>query len=463
MIYSGTNNYSAWLFRVTDESIKECEVLRLDSNSENIFIPNQVTLSLEGESTEVYRVVGLGEHCLQFSTIKHLEISEGIKYIGEYALHACTNLEELRLPSTIETLGDNALAGCTSLAFEDVPNFIKHIGPNAFHGTQLHNANLTDNVISLGSDAFSNTPIKSLTIPTGIRIVPDGLCSGCHNLTFVYLNSDIVEIARDAFNSCLSLENIDLPVSLKKIGGSSFSNTPLNELELPESLESIGSGAFHYCFNLPEKIHIPKSVTKIGDNKGLAFSQCHSIAEFEVDSDNQRYCSIDGILYSKDRTQLIQCPENNQIQILHLPDEVSTICSDACSGNKSIKEIILPKGLSNIWDSSLCIEGLEKITSYNDVPPDAKSYFNIYSFCLTSVYENANLYVPLGSEFSYSQANGWNRFKHVYTTSSVDSITETPIYETGRYNILGKEVDTNYKGIVIILFNNGSIKKTLTE
>ena len=67
---------------------------------------------------------------------------------------------------------------------------------------------------------------------------------------------------------------------------------------------SIGDRAFFGCSSLTS-VTIPDSVTSIGP---LAFSGCSSLTAINVHAANPNYSSVDGVLFDKNQTTLIQCP-----------------------------------------------------------------------------------------------------------------------------------------------------------
>ena len=77
------------------------------------------------------------------------------------------------------------------------------------------------------------------------------------------------------------------------------------------SVTSIGSSAFRECTGLTS-IEIPNSVTSLGSSflpESSAFKECIGLASIEVDNDNQNYASVDGVLYDKNITTVICCPQ----------------------------------------------------------------------------------------------------------------------------------------------------------
>ena len=71
-----------------------------------------------------------------------------------------------------------------------------------------------------------------------------------------------------------------------------------------DSVCAIADGAFNGCSKV-ENIVIPSSVKIIGSK---VFSGCTSLSAFNVDTENTRFASSGGVLFSKDKTLLICYP-----------------------------------------------------------------------------------------------------------------------------------------------------------
>jgi uncharacterized repeat protein (TIGR02543 family) len=84
---------------------------------------------------------------------------------------------------------------------------------------------------------------------------------------------------------------------------------------------SIGESAFAFCSSLTS-ITIPNSVTSIGDG---AFRGCSSLTSINVGEDNTEYCSIDGNLYSKDGSTLIQYAIGKTASSFTIPNSVTSM------------------------------------------------------------------------------------------------------------------------------------------
>ena len=102
----------------------------------------------------------------------------------------------------------------------------------------------------------------------------------------------------------------------------------LTYVVIPETVTTIGKSAFYSCKNLIE-VEIPASVTSIGDD---VFGNCTSLTSIPVVEDNPAYCDKDGVLYTKDQTQLLRMPSRHGTASYVIPDSVTTISSRAFFG-----------------------------------------------------------------------------------------------------------------------------------
>ena len=108
---------------------------------------------------------------------------------------------------------------------------------------------------------------------------------------------------------------------------------------IPNGVAKIGEYAFSRCTNLTS-IKIPSSVTKIG---GGAFRDCINVNDYIVDVDNPNYCSIDGVLYSKDNAELVRVPCNRNH--IHFPCDVKIIGTESFIFCKSLTSIDIPSSI----------------------------------------------------------------------------------------------------------------------
>ncbi|MBE6786333.1 MAG: hypothetical protein E7538_08910 [Ruminococcaceae bacterium] len=84
-----------------------------------------------------------------------------------------------------------------------------------------------------------------------------------------------------------------------------------------------------FCFNCDENvetIYIGKDVREID---GKAFFTCKTLKQIIVDEENEYFCDIDGVLYNKDKTQIILYPMNHPQYLREKFGYNDTIWADA--------------------------------------------------------------------------------------------------------------------------------------
>ena len=143
--------------------------------------------------------------------------------------------------------------------------------------------------------------------------------------------------------------DVVVPDNVTSIGDEAFLGCHgLTSVTIPNSVTSIGEEVFAGCHNLTS-ITIPSGVTIIGKK---AFVGCTGLTNINVDEKNPTYCSIDGDLYSKDKTTLIcYAPGKRNTSIL-IPDNVTEIGNYAFYDNQDIADITFLGNIHSIGASA---------------------------------------------------------------------------------------------------------------
>ena len=167
---------------------------------------------------------------------------------------------------------------------------------------------------------------------------------------------------------------------------------------------SIGNSAFYRCSSLAS-ITLPESLSSIGD---YAFGGCSSLQSIEVAEGNVNYASIDGVLFDKNVTTLITCPEGRQGDY-KLPNGVTSIGDYAFSGCSSLTSITIPKGVTSIGENAFYY--CSSLTSI-EIPEGVTS---IEEYAFNNCSSLASIVIPEGVTEIESRT--------FYNCSSLTSIT----------------------------------------
>lgn len=271
-----------------------------------------------------------------------IEDANGIKWNFTISGSNATNVyyssgtltEKLEIPSTL-TYGSKTYT---------VTSLMKKSGS---YGANILSDNQKDN-------------IKELVIPDTVKTIGMNAFSQCKNLEKVTLGSGVETIDNYAFGYCSKIKEINLGNNVKTIGNSAFSGIELTEFVMPDSVTSFDVSAFG-SNNTIKKITIGKGYTNTDKYTGVLelCNRLRALEEINVSEDNTAFSSENGILFNKDKTQLIKYPLNKEGESYVIPDTVTNIESYAFRYTK-LKNIKLDDALISIGDyafESSIIEG----------------------------------------------------------------------------------------------------------
>lgn len=305
------------------------------------------------------------------NALEDIDLSDGIISVGRSAFWHCDKLKNITLPNRVTSIGDFTFSYCDNLTKINIPNGVTGIGDDVFYNcTSLTNVSFPGSIKTIGNNAFfSCDSLTSVTIPDGVTNIGKSAFFGCDNLTSVIIPNSVVYIGNGAFKRCRSLKNITIPDSITNISDETFSECNLESITIPKSVTSIGNEAFACCHFT--SITIPDNVTSIGANAFTscmyltsvnipqnvasiekdAFSFCLGLTNIVVDADNKNYASKDGILYTKDFSELLIYPMGNETKELVLPEGLKKIPDNVFENNIYIESIVIPSTVTEIGNS----------------------------------------------------------------------------------------------------------------
>jgi hypothetical protein len=188
-----------------------------------------------------------------------------------------------------------------------------------------------------------------VTIPNcinGLRVtsIGTGAFQNCANLTSVSIPNSVTNIGDWAFDQCISLANLTIGTNVTSIGAVAFNEClSLANVTIPNSVSSIAGQAFSFCYSLTN-VTIGKSVASIGEE---AFYWCSSLTVITVDPQNTNYSSVDGVLFNKSQTALIQYPISKAGTSYTLPNSLTNI-GDYAFADCNLTSVMIPNNITSI-------------------------------------------------------------------------------------------------------------------
>jgi len=360
--------------------------------------------------------------------------------IGDYAFSGCSSLTSLTLPSSVTSIGGHAFSGCSSLTSLTLPSSVTSIGEFAFRYC---------------------SGLTSLTIPSGVTTIDYYAFADCRGLTSLTLPSSVTSIGGHAFAWCSGLTSLTLHSSVTSIGDYAFAwCSGLTSLTLPSSVTSIGGHAFESCSGLTS-LTLPSSVTEIDWS---AFERCNNLKECNclLDSDLETCLAYSHDDWTKIPVDEIKYYHNGQeLTKLEIPSGVDKIGSYSFYKGVNLTSLTLPSSVTSIGSSAF--EGCSGLTS---VYVSWKSPLSIFA----STFKDANtekciLYVPKGTYDDYWLSN-WGIFANIveYDATGINHImTSGDAKEISRYAADGQRLEVPAKGLNIVKYSDGCVKKVVVQ
>ena len=132
---------------------------------------------------------------------------------------------------------------------------------------------------------------------------------------------------------------------IRKEWGDNIKKSGIVSIVINDGITSIGKNAFHYCDNLTSVI---------------------------VDSENKNYCSEDGILFNKGKTEIIKYPAAKEGGSYTIPSSVTRIGHYAFRYCKNLTSITIPSSVTRI--GNFAFDHCQNLTIYCKSDSDAPIY-----------------------------------------------------------------------------------------
>ncbi|MBR5774418.1 MAG: leucine-rich repeat domain-containing protein, partial [Clostridia bacterium] len=284
-----------------------------------------------------------------------------------------------------------------------MPNSLTYIAGHSFYGcTNLDNVVIPDSVTYLGAAFY-----------------------GCDNLKSVILPKGITTLVQQTFYMCDSLTTVTIP----------------------ENITTIEANAISVCHNV-KSLYIPKSVSSL---KYQAVTMCENFTEYIVSEDNANYCSVDGVIFSKDKKTLVSFPCGRGGKYT-VPDSVTTIGDLSFANNFVLTDVVLGKQVDTIGYAAFQVGfALKSVTIPEKVTSIDKRAF-------VNCNDDLIIYAKEGSfAYEFAVKNNINVAEPIVEAEAVKSVTHkivndkiyfTVITGAGNYNRVKLAYGDDIKGYI---------------
>lgn len=403
--------------------------------------------------------------------------------IGNDAFRYCTSLTSFFIPNSVTNIGNRAFKDCFNMAFITIPSSVTNIGDKAFENCASLTSVIVEHPIpiTITQNVFPGRRNTTLYVPTGSK---ERYMAAEYWKDFKQIieGDESIICFADSKVKALCVENWDanhdgelsqgeaaavtsLGTVFKKtqittfnelryftgltcIGEGAFNASTVKSIILPENITALDAEAFLDCPSLMS-INLPAKVSSLGLN---ALSGCTAMESITVDGQNEHFCNIGDVLFSKDKTVLIQYPAalgtrynvpegtttiardafyKSKLWSIELPGTLKEIGYDAFGYCKNLSELAIPEGVTVIGDYILdhctALGTLHIPSTVTNIGQRMANYCNAITkvFCnlkvpfdinvnnfTTKVYSNAKLYVPYETGEEYATAMGWKEFQN---------------------------------------------------
>ena len=315
-------------------------------------------------------------------------IPSGVTNIDWNAFYNCLSLTSVEIPNGVTSIGYDAFGNCSNLTKIVIPNSVTYMDI-AFYGCERLTIYCEVESKPSGWDEYWNS--DNLPVVWGYKKYSEGLEYEWFNNGYQVIGSgtctdeDIVipetyegyDIIGLIFNFP-NAKTVTIPNTIQLINnGVFFDNSNLTNIITYEDnpywlaidgilynkdgsmLVAYPAGETATSFEIPE--HVKRIHSLMGNNHleeviisanvevidTLALYNCENLENIQVSEDNPNYKSLDGNLYTKDMTTLVQYAVGKEELSFSVPESV-IIIGESSIENSKLEKVILPKGLEII-------------------------------------------------------------------------------------------------------------------
>ena len=345
-----------------------------------------------------------------------LEIPASIRVIGSYAFYYCQSLKSIIIPEGVKTIDDRCFMDCNSLSYISLPSTISLIGQAVFDGCDEletsgpkgggynYEFNWQDTIPANAFYGLSN--LKKVFIPKYIKAVYEcdvqdnksvnnpsytpaevypylhmdygsvgSVFNGCDNLKEIavsFTDTKLMRLWRDEENlSLYTFKESPMDFNLYKLNPvqsitilddsikdlSSVLTKNINEITLSEYVKDVDVNAFDFTpySAVLDRFYYNQSM---GQYSPRNYDLSSNLEKITVESGNNHYSSVDGVLLNKNGNRLLLCPSKRK-DGYSIPETVVTVDAASFKGCKSLKFVNIPSSVELVGERAF--EGCDSI------------------------------------------------------------------------------------------------------
>lgn len=404
----------------------------------------------------------LGYEVLYSGKANVLDDAEFVKVTGPMNASDWTDIKNMNNLKALDLSGaviaeipNNAFDGKSWLNSVIMPEGITRIGEYAFRGTNIRKVNIPSTVTTIGRNAFIGTPVQYVTFAENSQIETIGIhafesCTSLQNVDLANVTT-LTTLGYAAFAGCSQLKEFIMPNSVTTIAPYLFQNcSQMKKLVFSDALTEVRDYVCYGCTSL-EDVHLPQNLKVIWHESFINTTSLRSI-EFPA--------SLEAIQYN--------AFENSGLESVELPITMLRLSTNAFRSNANLKTITMPSHLVN--------EGYTVSYSYYD---DGSVHYNTnqnygyrnnFSNCqaietvvmraatppaiINDVFESSRskslitLVVPSFAVVNYKLDTYWKQFGSIIEGDDVDYwMITSPLMLTNNRRMQGKpDIDLYFGG-----------------
>lgn len=212
------------------------------------------------------------------SGLERIEIPDSVTNIENSAFGECKSLLEIKLPENLQIIGNNVFIDCKSLKKIEIPDSVTKIGQLAFGGSGLQEVKLSNKLQTIETGTFSGCgDLRTVEMPDSITTIERSAFRQCLHLEEIKLSDNLQTIGEEAFAFGF-LKNVEIPNSVHTSAAGFKWAELLETAKIPDSM--LINNTFLYCMSL-ETLQIK---VRMQDGKVIPVENVSGIDGFEYNT-----------------------------------------------------------------------------------------------------------------------------------------------------------------------------------